>query len=212
MSIETAKILGGVGALLMFIGIIPYINYLGIIELVGLILVMVALYSLARHYREGGIFNNALYGVIIGIVGGVISIAAVIITVLASLTDFLYTLFPDWNGDWTALSGLTPDPSNISLDSIMPFLTGILAMFLILWVCSIIAAFFVRRSLRTLSVKSGIGLFSTAGLLLLIGAVLIILFGVGFILIWISALLLAIAFFRISPQQTQPTTSTAPPS
>jgi uncharacterized membrane protein len=212
MSIENSKILGGVGALLMFIGIIPYINYFGVIELVGLILVMVALYNLARHYREGGIFNNALYGLIIGIVGGVISIAAVIITVLTSLTDLLYTLFPDWNGDWTALSGLTPNPSNLSLGDIVPLLVGIFAVFIILWISAITTAFFIRRSLGTLSAKSGVGLFSTAGLLLLIGAVLIILFGIGLILIWISALLLAIAFFQMKPQQAQPTTTTAPQS
>jgi uncharacterized membrane protein len=212
MSIETNRILGGVGALLMFIGIIPYINFFGIIEIIGLILVMVALYNLGSHYREGRIFNNALYGLIIGIVGGVVSIAVVIIAVLSSLTDFLYTLFPDWNGDWTALSGLTPNPSNLSLDSILPFIAGIFAMFIILWVFSILAAFFIRRSLGTLSARSGVGLFSTAGLLILIGAVLIILFGLGLILIWISALLLAIAFFRIRPQQAQPTTSAAAPT
>ena len=212
MEIGTSKILGGVGALLMFIGILPYVNYFGAIELIGLILVVLALYDLSRHYREGGIFNNALYGLIIGIVGGVVSIATVIITVLTSLTDFLYTLFPDWNGDWTALSGLTPNVSNITLDTIMPFLTGIIVMFIILWVFSILATFFIRRSLGTLSAKSGVGLFSTAGLLLLIGAVLIILFGIGLILIWISALLLAIAFFQIRPQQTQPPTSAATPT
>ena len=212
MSIENNRILGGVGALLMFIGILPYINYFGVIELVGLVLVMVALYNLASHYKEGGIFNNALYGLIIGIVGGVISIAVVAIVVLSSLTDFLYTIFPDWNGDWTALSGLTPNMSNLTLDSIMPFLTGIIAMIVILWVFAIIAAFFIKRSLGTLAAKSGVGLFSTTGLLLLIGAVLIILFGIGLILIWISALLLAIAFFKIKPQQTQPATSATTPS
>jgi len=212
MSIETSKILGGVGALLMFIGIIPYVNYYGAIELIGLILVMVALYNLASHYKEGGIFNNALYGLIVGIVGGVVSIAAIFVAILTSITDFLYALFPDWTGDWTTLSGLTPNPSNLSLDNIMPFLTGILVVLVILWVSSIVAAFFIRRSLGTLSAKSGIGLFSTAGLLLLIGAVLIIAFGIGLILIWISALLLAIAFFRIRPQQTQPTTPAAAPT
>ena len=212
MSIETSRILGGVGALLMFIGILPYVNYFGVIELIGLILVMVALHGLASHYREGGIFNNALYGLIIGIVGGVISITAVIITVLTSLTDFLYALFPDWNGDWNALSRLTPNPSNLSLDNITPFLAGILAVLIILWVSSIIAAFFIRRSLGTLSAKSGVGLFSIAGLLLLIGAVLIILLGIGLVLVWISALLLAIAFFQLKPQQAQPTTSAAAPT
>jgi uncharacterized membrane protein len=175
---------------------------------------MVALHNFASHYKETGIFNNALYGLIAGIVGGVISIATIILTVLTSLMDFLYTLFPDWNGDWTALSGLTPDPSNLSLDSLLPFLAGILVTFIILWVSSIVAAFFVRRSLGTLAAKSGVGLFSTAGLLLLIGAVLVILVGIGLILIWISALLLAIAFFQTRPQPTQPPPppSTPPPS
>ncbi|MEM3731639.1 MAG: DUF996 domain-containing protein [Candidatus Bathyarchaeia archaeon] len=207
MSIENSRILGGVGALLMFIGIFPYINYFGVIELVGLILVMIALYGLAGHYKEGSIFNNALYGLIVGIVGGVIAIALVVITVLSSLTNFLYTIFPNWNGDWTALSGLTPDMSKFSLEAIMPILTGLFAAFIIFWVFAIISAFFVRRSLGTLSGKSGVGLFSTTGLLLLIGAVLIIIFGIGLILIWISALLLAIAFFQLKPQQAQPTTS-----
>jgi uncharacterized membrane protein len=212
MQIGTTKSLGGIGALLMFIGVLPYVNYFGVLELVGLILVMAALYSLGSHYKEGGIFNNALYGLIVGIVGGVISIATAIVVVLTSLTDFLYTLFPDWNGDWTALSGLTPNPSNIDLNSILPFLEAILIVFVVLWVASIIAAFFIRRSLGTLSAKSGVGLFSTAGLLLLIGAVLIIAFGIGLILIWISILLLAIAFFQIKPQQASPTTSAAAPT
>jgi uncharacterized membrane protein len=201
MSIESSKILGGVGALLMFVGVFPYLNFFGVIEIVGLILVMVALYNLGGIYREGGIFNNALYGMITGIVGVVISVAVVMITVLTSLKDFLYSIFPEWNGDWTALSGLTPDPSNISVDSIAPFLVGLFVVLLVLWVFTIISAFFFRRSLGTLSAKSGVGLFSTAGLLILIGAVLIILFGIGLILIWISALLLAIAFFQLRPQQ-----------
>ena len=211
MSIENTKILGGIGALLMFLGIIPYVNYFGVIEIIGLILVMAALYNLGSYYMERGIFNNALYGLIIGIVGGVLSIGVVVFTVLTSLRDFLFTIFPDWNGDWTALSGLTPDPSNISIESIVPFLAGIFTVFIVLWIFSIIAAFFVRRSLGALSAKSGVGLFSTAGLLLLIGAVIIIIFGIGLILIWISALLLAIAFFQIRPQQPQPTTPTAAP-
>jgi uncharacterized membrane protein len=201
MALETSKILGGIGALLIFLGVIPYISYFGVIEIIGLILIMVAMYNLASYYNEGGIFNNALYGIIIGIVGGAVSIAAVFVAVLTSLEDFLYSIFPGWNGDWTALSGLTPDPSNISIDSIIPFIAGIFLVFIILWVFSIIAAFFIRRSLGSLSAKSGVGLFSTAGLLLLVGAVLIILFGLGLILIWISALLLAIAFFQLRPQQ-----------
>jgi uncharacterized membrane protein len=208
MAIETSKILGGIGAILMFIGVIPVINTYGVIELIGLILVMVALYNLAGYYTERGIFNNALYGLIAGIVGGVVAVGAVIITVMSSLTDFLYDVFPTWNGDWSALSGLTPDPTNLTLDAIVPFLTGLFVALIVLWVFGIISFYFVRRSLVSLSAKSGIGLFSTAGLLMLIGAVLIIAIGIGLLLIWIGLLILAIAFFQLRPQQTQPATPT----
>ena len=206
MTIETSKTLGGVGALLMFIGVMPFLNFFGVIEIIGLVFVMVAIYNLARDYQEEAIFNNALYGFITGIVGVVISLSVVIITVLTSVTDFMYALFPDWNGDWTALSGLTPDRSNLSLEDIAPFLSGIFAVLIILWVSAIIAVLFARRSLGRLSVKTGVGLFSTVGLLLLLGAVLIILFGLGLILIWGSTLLLAIAFFQIKSQLEQPVT------
>ena len=212
MSIETSKILGGIGALLMFIGVIPYINSFGAIELIGIILVMVALYDLSGYYKDGSIFNNALYGIIIGVAGVVISVAIVFIAVLTSLTDFLYEVFPEWNGDLTALSGLTPDPSNIDISKIGLFLGGLFTVLLVLWIFSILVTFFFRRSFGTLSEKSGAGLFSTTGLLLLIGAILIILIGVGLILIWICALLLAIAFFQLKPQQEQPTTSTSTPT
>lgn len=206
MSLETSKTLGGVGAILMFIGIIPVINTYGVIELIGLILVMVALYNLASYYTERGIFNNALYGLIAGIVGGVVAVGTIFLTVLTSLTTFIETIYPDWNGDWSALSGLTPDPSNITFEAIGPILAGLFATLIILWVFAIIATFFVRRSLISLSAKSGVGLFSTAGLLMLIGAVLIIAIGIGLLLIWIGALILAIAFFSLKPQQPQPPT------
>lgn len=120
------------------------------------------------------------------------------------MTDFLYTVYPDWNGDWSALSGLTPDVSNIDVSAVMPFITGFFATLLILWIFAIIAFYFVRRSLTTLSTKTGVGLFSTVGLLMLIGAVLLVALFVGAILIWIGLLLLAIAFFQIKPQQPMP--------
>jgi uncharacterized membrane protein len=211
MSVETNKILGGVGALLMFIGIIPFISYYGILELVGLILVFVALYNFGSHYREGGIFNNALYGLIMGIVGVVVAVAVAIVGILAQLSTFMGKIYPGWNGDWTSISGMTPNLSNLNFNDIMGFIGPIIALFVILWVFAIISAFFVRRSMVKLSAKSGIGLFGTAGLLLLIGAVLTIIV-IGAILIWIAVLLIAIAFFRIRAEQAQPTTPAAAPT
>ncbi len=195
MNLETSKTLGGIGAILLFVGVLPFLQYLWVIGFVGAILVLAALYGLAGYYREQGIFNNALYGVITGIVGAVIAGVLTVYIVLASLLDFIYLVYPDWDGDWASLSGLTPN-TNINPADIFPFLGSLLLVVAIVWIFAIIAAFFVRRSLKLAAKKTDVGLFGTSGLLLLIGAVLVIV-GFGVILMWIAALLLAIAFFQI---------------
>ena len=215
MTFESSKTLGGVGALLMFIGIFPYINYFGIVELIGAILILIALNGFARIYKASGIFDNALYGIIAGIVGVVLSVVVALGIILPNIRDFLLKLYPSWNGDWSTISsfsGMTPNTSNIGFGDVIPFITAAIAIIAILWVFAIIATFFVRRSLKQLSAKTNVGLFSTTGMLLLIGAVLVIVFGLGLLLMWIAALILAIAFFTMRPQETRsPTMATATP-
>jgi uncharacterized membrane protein len=201
MTLETSKIVGGIGAILMFIGIIPFVSYFGILELIGLILVLVGLYGLGNYYRESGIFRNALYGVAAGIVGVVVTVVAVFAVVLSNITDFITQLYPGWNGDWASLQGMTPNTSNLDPAALFPFIAGILVVFVVLWVFAIIATFFMRRSLKQVSDKSTVGLFGTAGLLLLIGAFLAIVL-IGFILMWVAALLIAIAFFQLKPGES----------
>ena len=205
MTLESRKTLGGIGAILIFIGVLPYINYYSIVELIGAILVLVALHGFARIYKESGILNNALYGILSGIVGVVLAAVIGIAVILPNIKDFLLKVFPSWNGNWQtlpSLSGMTPTTSNIAFGDIIPFIVAAILVIATLWIFAIISTFFIRRSLKQLSAKSNVGLFSTAGTLLLIGAVLIFLFGIGLLLMWISVLLLAIAFFRIRSQET----------
>jgi uncharacterized membrane protein len=211
MTLESNRILGGIGAILMFIGFIPYGEpSTGIIALVGLVLVLVGLYGFASIYKERGIFNDSIYGIIAGIVGAVIAGVVVVVSVLTNLKNFLYQIYPGWNGDWSKLSGLTPNTSNITWSAVQPLLEGLLLALVVLWIFIIIAAFFARRSLKTLSAKTSVGLFSTAATLLFIGAFLTIVL-IGFLLIWIAILLVAIAFFQIKPQPEQPVATMAPP-
>lgn len=206
MTIESSKILGGVGALLMFVGVLPYISFYGIVEIIGVIIVLVALHGFAGVYKESGIFNNALYGVIAGIVGVVLAVVIGIAVILPNISAFVMKLFPSWNGDWStlpSLSGMTPNTSNIGFGDIIPFITAGLVVFVILWIFAIIASFFVYSSLKQLSARTNVGSLSSIGLLLLVGAVLIILFGLGLLLMWIAALVLAIVFFTMKPQESQ---------
>ena len=105
MNFETSKSLGGVGAILLFIspltGILTGFST-GIIGLIGLILLLIGAYGLAQYYRESGIFNNMLYGTIVGIIGGVVAVIAAVYAAIALLPDFLYKVYPGWNGDWAS--------------------------------------------------------------------------------------------------------------
>lgn len=198
MHLESNKNLGGIGAILMFIGVLPYINFYGITALVGLMLVLTAMYGFANYYKESGIFNNALYGVITAIVGGVI-FTAILLTVAVRMLAELGLYFENV-ADWPMI--LTQmDWQNIGFNVLMDFATYILLDLVILYVFAIIAALILRKSLGLMSTKTGVGMFGITGILMLVGAVIPI---IGFVLIWISLLLLAVAFFSIRPQQAPP--------
>jgi len=216
MTLESSKNLGGIGAILLLIGVLPYVGEItfGVLAVVGLILVMVSLYGLAKIYSEEGIFNFSLYGLIAGIIGVVIAAVVVIFAVLNNLKTLLLDLYPSWNGSWSSissLSGMTPNTSNLSTSTVIPLIESALAAFAIFWVFLIVWAFFARKSLKMLATKSGTGLFSTASLLLIIGAALTIVF-IGVILIWVGILLMAIAFFQIKSRTEQPTSTYSPPA
>jgi uncharacterized membrane protein len=182
---------------------------MGIVVIVGFILILVSLNGLANLYKDRNIFNNAIYGVISAVVGGVIAVAVAFTVFVRSFQDFILQLYPQWDGSLESLAGLQGLTPNTNLDpaAIVPFLTGLLLIIVVVWIFSVIAAFFIKRSLKEVAVHSGTNLFSTAGLLLLIGAVLIII-GFGIILVWIAALVLAIAFFTMKPPERVPPPTT----
>jgi uncharacterized membrane protein len=152
-----------------------------------------------------------MYGVLAAIVGTVIAAVIGFAIVLPNITKFLEKLYPSWNGSLstiTSLQGMTPVTSSITFKDIAPFIVAAVVALLILWIFGIVTAFFVRRSLNQVSSKTSVGLFSTAGLLLLVGAILTIII-IGLLLIWIAALILTIAFFTMKPQPEQPPVSIA---
>lgn len=203
MTLESSKTIGGIGAILMFIGVLPVFGYTWILELIGLILVLVAAKGFADIYKESGIFNNALYAVIVAIVGAVVAVAVAFI-VLLSFFNQLGLSFTNIQ-DWSALSSI--DWQSVGLNVIGQFLGGIVGILVLVWVVAIVAAIFVRRALGLLSTKTRVGLFGTTGLLILIGAAIPLF---GLLLIWISFLLLAVAFFSVRAIEVQPTQPATP--
>ena len=220
MNFESSKTLGGIGALLAFIAfILSFVFSYGglVIGLVGFILVLVGLRGLGDYYRERNIFTNAMYGFVALVIGIITAVGVSVATILMNLDNlksFLLQIYPGWNGDWASLPNITPDPNafssgNFDFSIIIAFLIGILAVIVVIWIFAIIATFFIRRSLNKVSEKSTIGLFGTAGLLMLIGAVLTIVL-IGVFLVWIGVLLLGIAFFQLRP--SEPVVTSMPPA
>jgi uncharacterized membrane protein len=212
MNVESNKTLGGIGAILMLVGYIPFAgSFTGIISFVGFILVLFALHGLAKIYNERGIFNNFVYSIIACIAGVAVAVSVAVVAVFTTVKDFLYQIFPSWNGNWSTLSGLTPNTTNIDMSYILSLVADLIVLLVVVWITAILVTFFMRKSLKTLSAKTNIGLFSTAGLLLLIGAFLTIVL-IGFLLIWVAILLMAIAFFQIKPQSEQQYSTMTPPT
>lgn len=199
--------MAGIGAILIYASFLasslaPRFSG-GFITFIGLLLMLIGVKGLADYYKEAGIFNNILYGTVAGIVGVVLAVAVAVGVLINSLSSFLYKIFPSWNGDWTTLSGMTPTTTNLTFSDIVPFLTAALAVLAILFVSAVIVTILYRRSLSSLRDKSGVGLFRSTGTVLLVGAVLTIIL-IGYMIIWIDLLLLAIAFFQLRPLPIQP--------
>jgi len=198
MSLESSKNLGGIGAILMIVGALATMGYAfaGVLSLVGIILLMIGLKGMADHFKEPGIFNNALYAIIIEIIGVVITVSVIVVGVLMALTSGF-----DWtNPNFTEL---------MDFSFIWEFIGIILIGVVVLMIMMIIAALFFRKSFSLLAGKTGEKLFETAGLLMLIGAVLTII-AIGLVIVLIAWILVAVAFFQVK-EQAAPTAAPPPP-
>ncbi len=188
MDFDTAKILGGVGAILMILGPVPYVGWL--LEIVGLVFILIALKSLSEHYGNEEIFRNALIALILELVG-----------VVTGITLFIVGMTSFFDIHITIHMGEPPH----STASLFDVLTLVVATFIAAWVFILVAAIFWRRALNILAEVSGEKLFDTAGLLILIGAALTVVL-IGFVILFVAYILLAVAFFTLkpSPRATQP--------
>lgn len=184
MSLESNKTLCGVGAILVALG--SFVPFLG---LVGIILVLVGMKGLADYYNEAGIFQNALYGLIFGIIG-------IIVAGIFLLSTFFGGLFRGMmmgDGEFFGFS-----------------LAGLILALVALFIFFLLEAIFYKKSFNLIAAKSGEKMFDTAGTLLLIGAILTVII-VGLILILVAWILAAVAFFSIKATSPPPAPPPPPP-
>jgi uncharacterized membrane protein len=179
MSLESGKNLAGIGSIFLIIPV-PFLS------IVGIIMVLVGMKNLSKAYNDESIWKNTLYAVIFGIIG----IVASGVTLVSLFFGGIFAGAALELGDATGLVGL---------------IAGLIIFLVVAFIFYLLEAIYIRRAFDTLANKSGVGLFRTGGMLLLIGAILTIVL-VGLFLIFIAWILILVAFFQIpsSPQSQMP--------
>lgn len=231
LTIESNRLLGGIGACLTVIGAVSQVSALfqytfptsgvanlgftavsgivGALSLVSFILFLVAMYGFSKDYGENRIFDYILYGLIITIVVAVIAVIILVLIIFSNLAGII----PSLNPSTASSSQIT----SAMLKSIVPILP-------VFGVVGLIWVVFNVRAFNLLADKSKVTLFRTAAKVLLAGALLSIMLGIifaviaSYVSISLSTLLiimipgglvqdaawalLAMAYFRIKAPQS----------
>jgi uncharacterized membrane protein len=185
-SLQTVKILGGIGALLTLLGILITASSAGILTLVGFVLVFIAVKMIADETKVKGIFDNYLYAFILCVIA-FITFIAIIFIVLASVGGLSFI---------TELQNTAMTEPTEIWNSIQPVFGGAIAGLIVFWILAVIASFFLRKSFNLIAEKTGIKWFEKTGLLYFIGTITTIVL-VGFIILFIAMILEIVAFFSL---------------
>jgi uncharacterized membrane protein len=156
--------------------------FIPVLNIIGYILILVSINDIAKGVQDRSVFTNAMIAVVLQIAG----VAVGLFIIFAGIASGMFT------------AGMSAA-------------VGIFGGLAIVWICFVIAAYFLRKSYATMASKLGVPQFGTAGLLFLIGSALVIIL-VGFILIFVAYIFQAIAFFSMREQYTgdQTVQSSAP--
>ena len=170
VNISTQKMLGGIGSILILLVFMPG-TVATLLGIVGVVLWFISIYQLSDILRKPSIFKKVLIGFILNIVGTVIAFAFGL-TAGISLSAYV-------RGETGITSGL-----------------GLLAVAIIVaYAISLAAFYFYKEAFDILAQATVHNLFKIAGLLMFIGAITTILFGLGILLIIVGYIVLAVAFF-----------------
>jgi uncharacterized membrane protein len=201
MAVGSNRMLGGIGALLLVVSAVspllvlpqlfdsyptssavsPFSSVLGLAGLAGIVLFMVAMKGFAGDYKDAGIFNNALYGVLSGIVVAAVAGGLLVAVIFMNLGSVISTFNP------------VPAPTDL-LQSILGYVMPVMPVFA---VAGLVQALFTMRAFNMLAVKSNARLFRTAGLALLAGSVLALILACVGVLLFFAASISATAVLVI---------------
>lgn len=185
-NLSNAKTFGGIGSLLMLVGIfIPAVGTL--INIIGLVLVFIAVKYIADELKDHDIFKNYLMYFIMNIIAIVAATAIIIFTIgtMGGLSFFTTISemggFSDFASFWSYFE---------------TFIVGCALALLIGWILLILATLYLRKSFNSIAKHTKVDLFKTTGLVFFIGAITLII-AIGALIMIIALILQIVAFFSI---------------
>jgi uncharacterized membrane protein len=184
VNFEYARNLAAEGAILLLLGLIPYVGW--ILGIIGVILFLRGMRELSNYYQDERLYQNSWTGVkfyIVALLAAGVAIAAMVIGVWTA-TGFTFTA----NFVPTVAFGI----------GLIAFLGGIVIAFIFY----VLATSHLRGVFNSLAEKTGESSFHTAGTLLWWGAIFTIIV-VGLLLILVGWIFATIGLFSMRPRPPQ---------
>jgi len=185
--VHDAKLLGGIGAILMLIGgaVIP-----GIGAIIGLILLFIAVKYIAEDTKNESIFDNYLMHFICTI----IAIVAIFVIFFASIGGFTF---------FTAMQKINFQDPQAVWNFFSPYIVWWVLGLVIGWIFFVIGAFYLRKSYNSIAEHTKQNLFKTTGTVYFIGAITLIVL-VGALIILIAKIIEIVAYLTLPDQLPSP--------
>ena len=194
-SLSEARILGGIGSILVILAPIPIFPLGTALSLAGFVLVLIAVKFISDELRDRSIFINMLLAAVLTILGLILA-TILLIAALAQLPFLEGFLQP-----------LIPIP-RFTESAVLNFIILLILALVTVATAYTASAFFLRRTFASIASGLKVEMFNTAAFIYLIGSLLVWVFFVGFLLIIVAQILQALAFFSLPDHP--PATSESP--
>jgi len=176
MSFDSAKVLAGVGAILAGVGVFGYV----VPSIIGIILFLIGMLELANYFNDSRLRSDIIYWFIFGLIALILLASGIMALVVVYHPAIVTHPMIPYSG----------------MRFIFPGLLTLVIFIIIAAVFFLLSAIYLRRAMETMSTRTNESLFSTGGLIYLIGAVLTFIV-IGVFIIMIAWIIIGVALLSV---------------
>lgn len=179
MGLTQAKTYGSIGAILSILGgNIPRVGNL--VSIIGFILILLAVKEISLTVNRDDIFKDYL-------VAFILHLGAFFVFLIALISVIGITV----------LQGIFWNLAGKGLENLGQIIKGLLIGGILAWILFVLGSYYLKKSYESISIETEVGIFRTTGLLYFVGAILLIVFGIGALLIIIGKILEIVAYLSL---------------